>query len=930
MNWQAKWIWHPGEDAPRNFFWAVRKAFTLPQRFSNAVLHITADSRYLVGVNGKYLGHGPVRAFPHRWRYDTYDITPYVCSSENVVAVLVHHFGHSTFQYLQSRGGLLAQVECDGKVVAATDETWKGIEHPAYERRMPRMACQQAWAEMFDARKDLPHWTLAGYDDRAWQNAAVVGEVGCAPWREVLPRDIPFLTQEPVQPSRILRIQTVRPPKQVWTFDLKPNFLPGDLTANPRGFVGLVATVLHCSQPMTVQLRSVFNGFRAVRIDGTEYNPQQAAEGVRLSAGDHLLVADVSASFYHEWFFGFVFDYEQGELTVRSPLGDAGAYPFISIGTFPSPEDAGFQSAWQASSAAQIAGHPAAKPVQWAHTAAANVFAETVFAVPMAAPLQVEHPYSLVSANPDDTVIYPPANGDVELLIDFGRELVGFFEMELCAPEGTVLDLNAFEYMENGRIQWTYGLHNTFRYIAREGWQSWRSVVRRGFRYATLTIRFPQGATEAVRLRGLRCYLNTYPYAYQAQFQCSDALLNDIWEISRHTVRLCSEDTFVDCPSYEQTFWVGDARNESLFSYTAFGDTRLARRCLLLAGESLWRSPLVESQVPSGWEDILTAWSLLWTIACEEYYRYTGDRAFLEEVYPAVRQQNQNIHERFINGQGLLEIEAWNMLDWAPMDTPRTGVVTHQNMWLVEAWRRSAKMARILGNDAEADLYLRWAEELKAAINAHLWDAEKQAYIDCIHADGRRSATISQQTQTVAYLCDIVPEDKRALFEKYLTDVPEGWVRVGSPFMMAFTIEALQKAGDIGRILQLIRRWWGMMVHAGATSCWETFPGFLGQEWPTRSHCHAWSAAPAFALPSYVLGVRPLEPGFARFEVRPYLGDLEWAKGVVPTPHGEVKIALFREGEQIRVQVNVPRGTVAVFAGKEYGEGQHEVRMSPS
>jgi hypothetical protein len=48
---------------------------------------------------------------------------------------------------------------------------------------------------------------------------------------------------------------------------------------------------------------------------------------------------------------------------------------------------------------------------------------------------------------------------------------------------------------------------------------------------------------------------------------------------------------------------------------------------------------------------------------------------------------------------------------------------------------------------------------------------------------------------------------------------------------------------------------------------------------------------------------------------------------VVPTPHGEVKIALFREGEQIRAQVTVPCGTVAVIAGKEYGEGQHEVRM---
>lgn len=926
MNWQAKWIWHPGETAPRNFFWAARKAFTLPNAFTKVTLHITADSRYSLWVNGRYVGHGPVRAFTHRWRYDTYDISPYVCGGENVVAVLVHHFGHSTFQYLQARGGLLVQVECDGQVVAATDNTWKGMEHPAYERRMPRMACQQAWAEAFDARRDLAHWQLPGYDDRAWQNAVIVGEVGCEPWTQLLPRDIPFLTQEPVQPVRVMRVQAVRPPKQVWTFDLKPNFLPGDLTANPRGLVGLAATVMECSQPTTLTIRPAYYSGRALRIDGRDISWQEAYVGVPLSAGEHLLVVNVTAPSYHDWFIGLVFDTEEGDLRFRSPLGEG--YPWVTVGPFSSEEEPAFRSAWQAISPAQIASHPAVQPIQPAHTGAVNVFGETVYAKPTPASVRVENPGALLSANPNDTVIYPPEKGDVELLIDFGKELVGFFEMELSAPEGAVIDLNAFEYMEDGRIQWTYGLHNTFRYIAREGWQSWRSVVRRGFRYATLTIRFPQGASEPVRLRRLHCILNTYPYAYQAHFQSSDALLNQTWEISRHTVRLCSEDTFVDCPAYEQTFWVGDARNESLFSYTAFGDARLARRCLLLAGESLWRSPLVESQVPSGWENILTAWSLLWTVACEEYYRFTGDAEFLREVYPAVRQQNQNIHERFINGQGLLEIEAWNMLDWARMDTPSAGVVTHQNMWLVEAWRRSAKMASTLGNHAEAQMYLQWAEELKGAINRHLWDEEKQAYIDCIHADGRRSNVISQQTQTVAYLCDIVPDEKRPLFERYLTDVPEGWVRVGSPFMMAFTIEALEKSGDNGRILRLIRQWWGMMVHAGATSCWETFPGYLSQGWPTRSHCHAWSAAPAFALPSYVLGVRPLEPGFTRFEVRPFLGDLEWAKGVVPTPQGEVKVSLKREADKITLELTVPDRSVAVVDGREYGAGVHRITLA--
>ncbi|MER3474597.1 MAG: hypothetical protein C4335_11330 [Armatimonadota bacterium] len=405
MNWQAKWIWHPGESAPRNFFWAVRKAFTLPNTFTNVILHLTADSRYSVWVNGQYVGHGPVRAFTHRWRYDTYDISSYVCGGENVVAVLVHHFGHSTFQYLQARGGLLAQVECDERVVIATDETWKGTEHPAYERRMPRMACQQAWAEAFDARRDLAHWQLPGYDDSAWQNAVVVGEAGCEPWKELRARDIPFLTQEPVQPVCLLRVQAVRPPKQVWTFDLKPNLLPGDLTANPRGLVGLAVTVVECSQPTTFTIYPAYQSGRALRIDGQDITWQEAHEGVPLTAGEHLLVLNVTQPFYHDWFIGLVFDDEAGDMRFRSPLGDG--YPWVTVGPFTSEEEPAFQSAWQASSPAQIASHPAVKPIQPAHTASVNVFGETVYAKPMPAEVHVENPGALLAASLDDTAIHP-------------------------------------------------------------------------------------------------------------------------------------------------------------------------------------------------------------------------------------------------------------------------------------------------------------------------------------------------------------------------------------------------------------------------------------------------------------------------------------------------------------------------------------------
>lgn len=38
------------------------------------------------------------------------------------------------------------------------------------------------------------------------------------------------------------------------------------------------------------------------------------------------------------------------------------------------------------------------------------------------------------------------------------------------------------------------------------------------------------------------------------------------------------QDTFTDCPLYEQTHWAGDARNEALIAFGVFGAHDLARR----------------------------------------------------------------------------------------------------------------------------------------------------------------------------------------------------------------------------------------------------------------------------------------------------------------------------------------------------------------
>ncbi|MCX7925106.1 MAG: trehalase family glycosidase, partial [Fimbriimonadales bacterium] len=551
-----------------------------------------------------------------------------------------------------------------------------------------------------------------------------------------------------------------------------------------------------------------------------------------------LLTIDVSR-WYHDWYRYLVVEAaDDTPARFVNPLMERADYPWVVLGPFEGDTD-GYLQARNARTVQEIRRHPKVASFDALHTARAPVFALTNHhAKPTAETPRVEHTHGCINAIDDFTVIYPPQTGDVEMRFDWQREVFGYVELELEAPPGVVIDFNGFEYVDPiypDRVQWTWGLNNTFRYITRRGWQRFFSVVKRGFRYATLTLRFPDGATEPVRLRRVACLHSVYPYENRGAFVCSEPLLNQIYEMARETVRLCSEDTFIDCPTYEQTFWVGDSRNEALFAYTGFGDYALARRCLILAGESLKQSPLVESQVPSAWQNILTAWSLLWAIACYEHYLFTGDEAFVREIFPYIAQQNQNLHERYLNSDGLLEISAWNMLDWAPMDTPGEGVVSHQNMWLVRVWDDTAKLADLLGEATLAQTWRQWATDLRAAINKHLWNEPKRAYTDCLKRDGSQSPVFSIQTQVVALLCDVPTPERRAILEGYLGNPPDGFVRIGSPFMTAFLLETLYNLDRRQEILGRIREDWGFMLAMGAVTCWEQFKG---ERVPTPLQAH--------------------------------------------------------------------------------------------
>lgn len=892
----AAWIWQPGEPNPSNYYLAARRSFTLDDVPTQATLHISADARYVLYVNGRYVGRGPNRGWPFAQQYDSHDVARFLRTGANTIAVLVHNIGVSTYQYMPGRGGLICRLETDGETALVSDGAWRVTRHTGWQRPTPRAALQMGWAEQYDARAELTGWTDPDFDDSAWERAEEIGPAGVEPWTGMTAREIPFLTEDPVYPARVMRVRTVRPPQHVLDVNLRPYLPPGHVA---RDVVALLALVIDAPEACRARLLPYGRlGLRAAALNGETLNVIDRMQPIDLDlpAGQSLLVIDTGTTRTYGT-ISFALDADV-ELDLSCPVAE-GETP-VAVSAFDPEQTRDAQELIAAALSAPdaealSAGRPEFTCAAPAHVCTAHNGLDTQYAreVEGAAP-SVEDIQAICAANAEVTTIHPNAEGDTELLIDFGAEVSGLLEFEVEAAAGTVLDFYGFEAFAGDQPQWTR-IDAGLRYITRAGVQRFVGFHRRGLRYLLLTVR---GATAPVRFRELLVRFHSMPVPARGGFRCSDALLNRIWQMCAHTTRCCMEDTFVDCPLYEQALWVGDARNEALIAHYLFGSYEFTKRCWRLTAGSLFRSPVPESRVPSGDEGILTAWAELWVLACQEQYLYDGDLDFQREVYPSVATTLRNFLG-MRNRDGLLAIAAWNMVDWAPMDTPHAGVVTHNCAWLVEALRRGARMADLLGETEDAEEFRRGAAEMVAAINTHLWDDERGAYIDSIHADGTRSPVFSQQTQTVCYLCGAVPRERLATVKRHVFEPPDDFVRIGSPFFMFFSFEALMKLGLDQLVLDWTREYWGEMLRRDATTAWEMFG-------TTRSHCHAWSAGPAYFLQRYQLGVEPAEPGFARARIAPVPLDLDWCEGRVPTPHGEIEVAWQREGKRFRMQVKLP------------------------
>ena len=163
-------------------------------------MHVSADNRYKLYVNGHLVSLGPARGDIYNWNYETVDLSPWLRQGDNTLAAEVWNFVEwkPIAQISFNQTGLIVQGNGPDEQGANTDGSWKCLRNDAYAPHTTGVYGYFAAGpgERVDASRYPWGWQQPDYDDSAWA-AARVGMEGAAkgardyPGRLLVPTPIP-------------------------------------------------------------------------------------------------------------------------------------------------------------------------------------------------------------------------------------------------------------------------------------------------------------------------------------------------------------------------------------------------------------------------------------------------------------------------------------------------------------------------------------------------------------------------------------------------------------------------------------------------------------------------------------------------------------------------------------------------------------------
>lgn len=451
-------------------------------------------------------------------------------------------------------------------------------------------------------------------------------------------------------------------------------------------------------------------------------------------------------------------------------------------------------------------------------------------------------------------------------LFDFGRAINGIAKLKL---------------KNNTAVTLCYGESETeardidMCYYKQENVESNTIIRKRAFQF----IFVPNVDTDDVQITAIHEYI---PKNNPSVFKSDNKLINKIWDVSTETMNLCSEIFYIDGIKRDRWIWAGDAYQANFINQYSFFDSGIDKRTLLaLRGQSDIKQHL----------NTIVDYSMLWVIGILNHYQMTGDKEFLEIIYPKMRSMveyliQQTDDKGFIYGRE----NDWIFVDWSEID--KDGTVSAEQILLLENYKTIITCGKVLGESI--DKYQSKYDQLYDNLIKHFWDDEKGAFIDS-YESGKKHVT--RHANIFAILFDMVDVNKQQSILKNVL-LNDDITQITTPYFKFFEQDALCKLGEQIRVYQTLMDYWGGMLSRGAVTFWEEFdPNQQGKEMYEmygdpygKSLCHVWGASPIYLLGRYFIGLKPTAPGYQTFELTPKLSKFKNLHAVMPIKDGTITL----------------------------------------
>ncbi len=500
-------------------------------------------------------------------------------------------------------------------------------------------------------------------------------------------------------------------------------------------------------------------------------------------------------------------------------------------------------------------------------------------------------------------------------IVDFGQNLAGHVRIRAMQSAGTTITIRHAEALDARGELYTANLRTarqTDRYtFGGNGEEVFEPrFTSHGFRYVEIS-----GLPEGLDRGQLTARVVSSMGPATGSFACSDELVNAIhrnvvWGLRGGIVGIPT-----DCPQRDERLgWTADV-------------AAMAPSALFLADTApvfeKWLIDLADAQPPSGaypdiaprigvtgsgnagWADAGVA--LPWVI-----HQRTGDGRVIERQYDSMRR-----FVRFLEADQVGGLRHGGRYgDWLALETP-TGLELIGTAYLTRSAALFARMARMLGNDEDADAAARLAARSRAAFRRRF-------------APG---GVLREETQTgyaLALGFELLPRSVRSAASSRLADL----IRAADDHLLTgflgtgLVLAVLSDHGHHELAARVVRQetypGWGFEVRQGATTIWERWNSWTPEEGfadpGMNSLNHAALGSVADWLHERLAGLAPGAPGYRTMLVRPGPATgIEWARATHESAHGLHSVEWAADRQRLEVIVEVPPNTFADIMVPEGG-----------